>query len=95
MEHPHLIERTVNFISVDLLRYIFNYSTGYEFSEEVVKAGTRFFSNIPSHYPLLFRSLGQIFVEAVKNNDDHLAFECVRYLDYCYIKLMKHEHGIE
>ena len=32
MEHPHLIERTVNFISVDLLRYIFNYSTGYEFS---------------------------------------------------------------
>lgn len=60
-----------------------------------MKAGSRFFSNIPSHYPLLFKSLGQIFVSAIKSNDDHLAFECARYLDYCYIKLMKHDHGIE
>lgn len=29
MEHSHLIDRTVNFIAVDLLRYIFNYNSGY------------------------------------------------------------------
>lgn len=32
MEHSHLIPRTINFIAVDLLRYIFNYNEGYEFS---------------------------------------------------------------
>lgn len=78
-----------------LIRYIFNYGEGYEFSSEVLKAGNRFFSNIPSHYPLLFVSLGKTLLHSIEENDDHLAYESIRYIDYCYTKLMKHDHGVE
>jgi hypothetical protein len=32
MEHSNLISLTIKEISVDILRYIFNYSTDYEYS---------------------------------------------------------------
>lgn len=57
-----------------LIRYIFNYGEGFEFSSEIVKAGNRFFSNIPSHYPLLFRSLGKRLLDSIEENDDHSAY---------------------
>lgn len=61
----------------------------------MLKAGNRFFSNIPSHYSLAFSSLGKSLLVSIEQNDEHLAYECVRYIDYCYTKLMKHEHGVE
>lgn len=32
MDHPNLIDLTIKEISVHILRYIFNYSTGFEYS---------------------------------------------------------------
>ena len=86
---------TISDISIDVLRYIFNYGSSGEFSAHVLKAGNRFFSNIPSYYPLLLKSLGNKFIDGIQKDDSHLAFESVKYLDYCYIQLMNHEHGIE
>jgi hypothetical protein len=31
----------------------------------------------------------------IEKQDEHLVFEVVRYIDFCYIKLMKHDHGLE
>lgn len=95
MDHTNLIEHTIHEITLPILRYIFNYSDGYEFSDNVVKAGKRFFENVPSYYPHLLKSLGHKFIEGVTTDNDHLAFETIKYIDYCYIKLMHHEHGIE
>lgn len=95
MQHSNLAKYTIGQISIEILRYIFNYGSGFNFSQEIIKAGKRFFSNIPSQYSLLFSSLCQKLIVAIEQADNHLAFEAVRYIDFCYIKLMKHEHGVE
>ena len=65
MEHSNLLESTVSEISIDILRYIYNFGSSGEISAPILKAGNRIFSNIPSHYPRLFTSHGKKFIEGV------------------------------
>ena len=44
-----MLEKTLPFIMANILRYVYNYGTGLEYSEETFKTGKRFFENIPSH----------------------------------------------
>ena len=60
-----------------------------------MKAGQRFFQNIPSFYNVILISLGDELLKAIQAKDDLRCFEVVKYLDFCYIKLMKHEGGPE
>ena len=104
IEHPHLVRQTLSHISLELLRYIFNFGSPpssslsectVDYFEEILKVGRRFLSNLPSYYCVILSSLGDSFVEAVERGDEELAFEAVKYIDFCYINLMKHEHGEE
>lgn len=60
-----------------------------------MKAGQRFFQNIPSFYNVILISLGDQLLKAIQSKDDLRCFEVVKYLDFCYIKLMKHQAGPE
>ena len=93
MEHSNLLEKTLPFITVNILRYVYNYGTGLEYSEEIFKAGKRFFENIPSHYELFLCGIGTKFIESVSEANEPLSFECVQYIDFCYLNMMKHDHG--
>jgi hypothetical protein len=39
--------------------------------------------------------LGEAFLEGVRENKEEKAFEAIKYIDFCYINLMKHEHSFE
>ena len=43
----------------------------------------------------ILQSLGEAFVEGVTHENEEEVFEVVKYVDFCYIKLMKHEHSYE
>jgi hypothetical protein len=100
IEHSHLVEQTLSHVSLQLLRYVFNFGAapdkadhrGYE---DVLKVGRRFLENLPSYYGIVLGSLGRAFVEAVRDDKEEEAFEAVKYIDFCYVQLMKHEHGYE
>lgn len=34
-------------------------------------------------------------MKGVAEQNEQMAFEAVKYVDFCYIKLMKHEHSYE
>ncbi len=50
---------------------------------------------MPSYYPIIFKSLGNTYLDAIEKKETQLCFESVKYTDFCYINLMKHEHGLE
>lgn len=95
MEHEHFVSKTLPPIVLPTIRYIFNFGHGKDYSVEIMKAGQRFFQNIPSFYNVILISLGDELLKAVQSKDDLKCFEAVKYLDFCYIKLMKHESGPE
>lgn len=66
-----------------------------DFYEEVLKIGKRFLENLPSYYTIIFESLGEAFIEGVRENKEEKAFEAIKYIDFCYINLMRHEHSLE
>lgn len=97
IEHPHLVEITLKQIAMNVLRYIFNFGSKSEgwmktsdFYEEVLKIGKRFLENLPSYYTIIFESLGEAFIEGVRENKEERAFEAIKYIDFCYINLMRH-----
>lgn len=61
-----------------------------DFYEEVLKIGKRFLENLPSYYTIIFESLGEAFIEGVRENKEEKAFEAIKYIDFCYINLMRH-----
>lgn len=95
MEHDHMVRATLSPITICIVRYIFNFGSGRDYSQDIMKGGQRFFENIPSHYTLIFESLGDELIEGIDQNDDLRCFEVVKYIDFCYIRLMKHEFGYE
>ena len=46
MEHDHLVEETLYDLTIPIIQYIYDYHSGYKFSEDLLKSGQRFFSEI-------------------------------------------------
>jgi|JI61114BRNA_FD_contig_21_8379394_length_390_multi_3_in_0_out_0_2 hypothetical protein len=60
-----MVRATLSPIAICIIRYIFNFGTGKEYSQDIMKGGQRFFENIPSHYVLIFESLGDELIEGI------------------------------
>lgn len=90
-----MVKATLSPIVLSIVRYIYNFGQGRDYSSEIMKAGQRFFENVPSYYCLIFESLGDDLLEGLEADNDLRCFEVVKYIDFCYIQLMKHEFGYE
>lgn len=57
MEHDHMLDHIIPFISFELLEFIYTYSHDHSFSSEVLKAGKRLVESTASHLALLIESI--------------------------------------
>jgi hypothetical protein len=80
MEHDQLVEATLTELALPILRFIYKYHFGYEFSQEVFKNGKRFMENIPSHFGTLVKSLSDELIQEIKEKKDDICHEIIRLI---------------
>ena len=39
--------------------------------------------------------MGNSYLQALEEKNEQLCYEAVKYIDFCYIKLMEHEHNVD
>ena len=80
MEHDQLVESTLNELALPILRFIYKYHNGYNFSQEVFKNGKRFMENIPSHFGILVKSLSDELIKEIKEKKDDICHEIIKLI---------------
>ena len=70
MEHENLVETTLKELSLYIIKYIYTYHKGYEYSSEVMKSGERFMENLPSNFGLILDSLSEVMSSEISRKND-------------------------
>ena len=85
MEHDHLVDKTLNKLSIPLLSYIQKYSTSNsEFMEEVQKAGVRFMENIASYFSTILNSLSEALDEEISKSNNEGCLEIINLIEFTF-----------
>jgi len=85
MEHDHLVEQTLPFLSIPFLSYVYKYSqAGRDFSDEVQKAGARFMENITSYFSTLLTSLSDALDAAINEQDNEKCLEIINLIEFTF-----------
>lgn len=95
MEHEHLVSETLSDLSLPIIRYIYKYHEGYQFSSDVFKNGKRFMENIPSHFGILVASLSEALISEIKEKKDEVCFDITRLIEFTYDELLKKDEGFD
>lgn len=85
MEHDQLVEATLNELALPILRFIYKYHNGYNFSQEVFKNGKRFMENIPSHFGILVKSLSDELIKEIKEKKDDICHEIIKLISTYFL----------
>ena len=88
MEHEHMLEDTLPFLSYSIIKYIQKYqSNGKNYSQDVYKNGERFLENFPSQYQTIIKSLNEMLANFNSKLDIEKASEIIMLLDFVYEKI--------
>ena len=85
MEHDHLVDKTLNELSIPFLSYIQRYSApNNEFVEEVQKAGVRFMENITSYFATILNSLSEALDNEITKKNNEGCLEIINLIEFTF-----------
>ena len=85
MEHDHLVDKTLNELSIPFLSYIQRYSApNNEFVEEVQKAGVRFMENITSYFATILNSLSDALDNEIAKKNNEGCLEIINLIEFTF-----------